>query len=124
MNKSTQILIYLVLGIVTFHTGYNLFFTHSKLSDALDEIKNVKADLNRVSDSLSFARGRIGEVLQNLNENEARVNLMKSEVEVLYLDYHNDEAKSKIKRDSIKTELGKEEQNIDDLKNELDKIDN
>jgi hypothetical protein len=124
MNRSTQILIYLVLGIVTFHTGYNLIFTHSKLKDAVDEIKNVKADLKRVSDSLSFARGRIGEVIQNLNENEARVSLMKSEVEVLYLDYHNDEAKSKIKRDSIKTELGKEEQNIDDLKNELDKIDN
>jgi hypothetical protein len=123
MNKSAQILIYIVLGVVTFHTGYNLLFTHSKLKDAVNEIKDVRSDLKRVSDSLSLSRNRISEVIRNLNENEARVNLMKSEVEILYLDYHNDGAKSKVKRDSIKTELSKEENNIDDLKNELDKLD-
>lgn len=124
MNKSVQIAIYLVLGVVSFHTGYNLLFTHSKLRDAVDEIKEVRSDLKRVSDSLNLSRARIGEVIQNLNENEARVNLMKSEVEILYLDYKNDDAKSKVKRDSIKIELNKEEQNIDDLKNELDKLEN
>ena len=121
MNKATQIAIYLVLSIVTIHTGYNLLFTHSKLKEAIDEIQSVKSDLKHISDSLSLSRNRIGEVIQNLNENETRVNLMKSEVEILYLDYHNDEAKSKIKRDSIKTELTKEEDHIDSLKNQLDK---
>jgi hypothetical protein len=89
----------------------------------VDEIKDVRADLKRVSDSLSLSRNRISEVIRNLNENEARVNLMKSEVEILYLDYHNDGAKSKVKRDSLKTELIKEEQEIIDLRDELNKFD-
>ena len=123
MDKSVKILLYIVLGVVVFQGLFTLFFSHSLLRDAVNDIKGIKSDLRVVSDSLSASRKQIGSIMSNLDLNQARINLMKSQVEILYLDYHSDETKSKVKRDSIKTELHKEEEYIDSLKNQLDDLD-
>ena len=123
MDKSTKVLLYIILAIVLGIGVFNIFFSHSLLKEAANDIKNVKSDLKVISDSLSASRKEIGSITQNLNNNQTKMNLMKSQVEVLYLDYHNGEAKSKVKRDSLKTELSKEEENIDSLKNQLDGLD-
>jgi hypothetical protein len=122
MDKSTKIILYVVLGIVLFQGLYTLFFGHSLLKDALNDIKSVKSDLHVISDSLISSKNQVGSIMQNLDKNQTKMDLMKSQVEVLYLDYHNGEAKSKIKRDSIKTELSDEEKNINDLKKQLDEL--
>jgi hypothetical protein len=123
MDKSVKILLYVIMGIVVFQGLFTLFFSYSLLKDAVNDIKSVKSDLRNISDSLSSSRKQIGSIMDNLNRNQAKVNLMKSQVEILYLDYHSDEAKSKVKRDSLKTELHKEEEYIDSLKNQLDGLD-
>src|SRR4051794_4579896 len=115
MDKSVKILLYIVLGVVVFQGVFTLFFSHSLLKDAVGDIKSVKADLKNISDSLSSSRKQIGSIMQNLDNNQTKMNLIKGQVEILYLDYHNDEAKSKVKRDSLKVELHKQEQYIDSL---------
>ena len=97
MDKSTKIILYVVLGIVLFQGLYTLFFSHSLLKDALNDIKSVKSDLHVISDSLISSKNQVGSIMQNLDKNQTKMDLMKSQVEVLYLDYHNGEAKSKIK---------------------------
>jgi hypothetical protein len=123
MDKSVKILLFAVLGIVVFQGLYTLLFSHSLLKDAVNDIKGVKSDLRLVSDSLSASRRQIGSIQQNLDNSHVKMDLIKSQVEILYLDYHNDEAKSRVKRDSLKTELKIQEHYIDSLKNELDALD-
>jgi hypothetical protein len=123
MDKSVKILLYAVLGIVVLQGLYTLLFSHSLLKDAVNDIKGVKADLRGISDSLSSSQRQIGSIQQNLDRSHMKMDLMKSQVEILYLDYHNDETKSRVKRDSLKTELKIQEQYIDSLKTELDALD-
>ena len=122
MDKSIKPLLYLVLGVIVVQGLFTLFFSHSLLKDALNEVKGVKSDLKVISDSLTSSKNQINTITQNLDKNQTKMDLVKSQVEVLYLDYHNDEEKSKVKRDSIKSELSDEEKNINDLKKQLDEL--
>lgn len=124
MEKSTRILLYAILGVVLFHGLYNLFFSHSRLKDAVNEIKGVKADLKMVSDSLAASRKKLGEIVQNLNENQDKINLMRKGVEILYLDYQRDGAASNAERTALKKQLNEEEKYLDSLRKELAKIEN
>ncbi len=122
MDKSVKIILYVVLGIVAFQGLFNLFFSHSLLKDAVKDIKDIQSDLKVVSDSLVSSKRQIGNIMLNLDKSETKIDLMKSQVEVLYLDYHNEEERSRIKRDSLKTELLDEEKTINDLKKQLDAL--
>jgi peptidoglycan hydrolase CwlO-like protein len=123
MNKITQLALFAVLVIVLIHALYNLFFSHSKLKDAVNEIKSVKTDLKMVSDSLSSSRKQIGQVLQNLDDSQKKISLMKKEVEILYLDYQRDDAVSNAERKELQKQLTAEEKYLDSLKTELEKLD-
>ena len=122
MDKSIKILLYIVLGVVVCQGLFNLFFSHSLLKDALNDIKGIKSDLGVISDSLTSSKKQIGSIMNNLDNSHAKISLMKSQVEILYLNYHSDEEKSKIKRDSIMAELKDEEKVINELKSQLDKL--
>ena len=123
MNKATQLSIYAVLAVVLFHAMFNLFFSHSRLKDAVKEIKGVKSDLKMVADSLSSSRKQLTGVLENLDANQAKMNLMKKEVEILFLDYKKDDAVSNAERQNLKKQLSAEERYLDSLKVELEKLD-
>jgi hypothetical protein len=122
MEKSVKILLYVVLGVVLFQGLFNLFFSHSLLKDAVGEIKSVKSDLKVISDSLASSRKQIASMVKNLDENKERIDLMKSEVEILYLDYRKDETKFRLKNDSLSKELKEEEEYLKKLKLELDQL--
>jgi hypothetical protein len=122
MDKSVRILLYVVLGVVLVQGVFTLFFSHSLLKDAVNDIKSVKTDLKTISDSLVSSKKQIGNIMQNLDKGQTKIDLMKSQVEVLYLDYHNDDERSRVKRDSLKTELVDEEKTINDLKKQLDEL--
>jgi hypothetical protein len=48
---------------------------------------------------------------------------MKKEVEILYLDYHKDDAKSTAEAKVLKGQLNDAEQELDSLKNKLGQLD-
>ncbi len=122
MDKSIKILLYIVLGVVVFQGLFTLFFSHSQLKDALNEIKEVKSNLKVISDSLVSSKKQIGAIMNNLDNSQTKMDLMKNQVDVLYLDYHANETKSGIERKIINTELKEAEKVIDDLKNQLDEL--
>lgn len=122
MEKSFKILLYVVIGVVVLQALFNLFFSHSLLKDAVGEIKNVKSDLKIISDSLTSSRKQIASMVKSLDENQKKINLMKSEVEILYLDYRKDETRFRVKTDSLKKELNEEEEYLRKLKLELDQL--
>lgn len=121
--KSRFLLIGLILLIaLILAAGYYSFSVNGQLKNAVQAIEAIHGELGVARDSLNSAQSTVRQLAERLHQSEVQLHLIRSQVEVVDLNYKKDRAENWKKLQELKRQLKEKEAAIALLREEAAKF--